>query len=207
MNQTNSIVQTLASTATIGLVETLNKECFCISLDIAALKKALESEIGSYELFELVQERCPYLFAARPVFVSSAHMKRMTELVQMGIRFSIDDFGTGYSSLSYLKKLPLFELKIDKSFVNDIPENTDDTAIVQAILAMAVHLKLRVVAEGVETQAQADFLLAHHCDDLQGYLFERPMLMQSWLDKQLHKGHKLCNFPVLLHPCLKFAIL
>ena len=113
---------------------------------------------------------------------------RMTELVQMGIRFSIDDFGTGYSSLSYLKKLPLFELKIDKSFVNDIPENTDDTAIVQAILAMAVHLKLRVVAEGVETQAQADFLLAHHCDDLQGYLFERPMLMQSWLDKQLHKG-------------------
>ena len=82
MNQTNSIVQTLASTASIGLVETLNKECFCISLDIAALRKALESEIGSYELFELVQERCPYLFAARPVFVSSAHMKRMTELVQ-----------------------------------------------------------------------------------------------------------------------------
>lgn len=111
---------------------------------------------------------------------------RMTELVQMGIRFSIDDFGTGYSSLSYLKKLPLFELKIDKSFINDIPQDPDDTAIVQSILAMAVHFKLRVVAEGVETQAQADFLQTHHCDDLQGYLFERPMLMQSWLDLQLH---------------------
>ena len=113
---------------------------------------------------------------------------RMTELVGMGIRFSIDDFGTGYSSLSYLKKMPLYELKIDKSFVNDIPQDPDDTAIVQAILAMAVHFKLRVVAEGVETQAQADFLQTHHCDDLQGYLFERPMLMQSWLDQQLHRS-------------------
>ena len=113
---------------------------------------------------------------------------RMTELVKMGIRFSIDDFGTGYSSLSYLKKLPLFELKIDKSFVNDIPHDPDDTAIVQAILAMALHLKLRVVAEGVETQAQADFLQSHHCDDLQGYLFERPMLMESWLNQQLRSG-------------------
>ena len=111
---------------------------------------------------------------------------RMSELVQMGIRFSIDDFGTGYSSLSYLKKLPLFELKIDKSFINDIPHDPDDTAIVQAILGMAMHFNLRVVAEGVETQAQADFLRTHHCDDLQGYLFERPMLMQSWLDQQLH---------------------
>ena len=108
---------------------------------------------------------------------------RMTELVGMGIRFSIDDFGTGYSSLSYLKKMPLYELKIDKSFVNDIPQDPDDTAIVQAILAMARHLNLRVVAEGIETQEQADFLQAHHCNDLQGYLFERPMLMQSWLDK------------------------
>lgn len=82
MNQTDSIVQTLASTASIGLVETLNKECFCISLDDAALRKALETEIGPHDLFELVQERCPFLFAARPVFVSSAHMKRMAELVR-----------------------------------------------------------------------------------------------------------------------------
>lgn len=111
---------------------------------------------------------------------------RMTELVQMGVRFSIDDFGTGYSSLSYLKKLPLFELKIDKSFVQDIPHDDNDTAIVQAILAVAQHLKLRVVAEGVETQAQADFLRVHRCDDLQGYLFQRPVLMQSWLEQQLH---------------------
>ncbi|WP_245606868.1 bifunctional diguanylate cyclase/phosphodiesterase [Simplicispira psychrophila] len=117
-----------------------------------------------------------------------ATIGRMTELVQIGIRFSIDDFGTGYSSLSYLKKLPLFELKIDKSFVQDIPDDVNDTAIVQAILAVAQHLKLRVVAEGVETQAQADFLRAHHCNDLQGFLFERPMLLESWLAQQLHSG-------------------
>ena len=123
------------------------------------------------------------------LLVDNQHtIDRMTELVHMGIRFSIDDFGTGYSSLSYLKKLPLFELKIDKSFVQDIPDDADDTAIVQAILAVAQHLKLHVVAEGVETQAQADFLLAHHCNELQGYLFERPMLLQSWLEQQLRSG-------------------
>lgn len=110
---------------------------------------------------------------------------RMTTLVQMGIRFSIDDFGTGYSSLAYLKKLPLFELKIDKSFVQDIPHDPNDTAIVQAILSVARHLKLRVVAEGVETQVQAEFLLANHCDDLQGYLFARPDPLQPWLEQQL----------------------
>ncbi len=111
---------------------------------------------------------------------------RMAELVAMGVRFSIDDFGTGYSSLAYLKKLPLFELKIDKSFVDDTPDDPNDTAIVQSILAMAQHLKLRVVAEGVETQAQADFLIASHCDCLQGYLFARPVPMAQWLAEQLH---------------------
>lgn len=123
------------------------------------------------------------------LLVNNQHtIARMTELVQMGVRFSIDDFGTGYSSLSYLKKLPLFELKIDKSFVQDIPDDANDTAIVQAILAVAKHLKLHVVAEGVETQAQADFLRAHHCDDLQGYLFQRPIQLKDWLEQQLHSG-------------------
>ncbi|MDD2712093.1 MAG: EAL domain-containing protein [Simplicispira sp.] len=112
---------------------------------------------------------------------------RMTTLVQMGIRFSIDDFGTGYSSLAYLKKLPLFELKIDKSFVQDIPQDANDTAIVQAILSVARHLNLRVVAEGVETSVQAEFLLAQQCKELQGYLFARPCPLQPWLEQQLEK--------------------
>jgi diguanylate cyclase (GGDEF)-like protein/PAS domain S-box-containing protein len=106
---------------------------------------------------------------------------RMTEIVRMGVRFSIDDFGTGYSSLAYLKRLPLFELKIDKSFVQDTPDDPSDTAIVQSIIAVARHLKLRVVAEGVETQAQADFLTRSHCDCLQGYLFGRPEPLLQWV--------------------------
>ncbi len=110
---------------------------------------------------------------------------RMTELGRLGVRFSIDDFGTGYSSLAYLKRLPLYELKIDKSFVQDTPDDPSDTAIVQSIISVARHLKLRVVAEGVETRAQADFLVASHCDCLQGYLFSRPEPLQGWLARQL----------------------
>ena len=113
-----------------------------------------------------------------------ASLARMRELAALGIRFSIDDFGTGYSSLAYLTSMPLYELKIDKRFIDDTPR---DTAIVQAILAMARHLGLRVVAEGVETQEQADFLVAHDCDGLQGYLYARPMPLAdflAWLVRQ-----------------------
>ena len=105
---------------------------------------------------------------------------RMAELAALGIRFSIDDFGTGYSSLAYLKRLPLHELKIDKSFVQDMPHDINDTAIVQLVLSMARHLGLRVVAEGVETQEQAQFLVAHGCQVLQGYLYSRPIPLEQW---------------------------
>jgi EAL domain-containing protein (putative c-di-GMP-specific phosphodiesterase class I) len=114
-----------------------------------------------------------------------AASERMSELVELGIRFSIDDFGTGYSSLAYLKRLPLYELKIDRSFVQDTPGDANDTAIVQAILSVARHLKLRVVAEGVETRAQADFLALRDCDCLQGYFFGRPRPLGDWLDQHL----------------------
>ena len=108
-------------------------------------------------------------------------LQRIIELVKLGIRFSIDDFGTGYSSLSYLQRLPLFELKIDRSFVQDTPHDINDTAIVQSILSMAHHMGLEVVAEGVETQAQVDFLRAQNCDRLQGYFYDQPQPLAQWL--------------------------
>jgi len=104
------------------------------------------------------------------------NIAKMTELRKNGIRFSIDDFGTGYSSLAYLKRLPLDELKIDRSFVADIDENENAAVICSTFIGLAHLLGLRVVAEGVETLAQRDFLATvHHCDLLQGYLFSRPL--------------------------------
>lgn len=109
---------------------------------------------------------------------------RMHTLAEMGIRFSIDDFGTGYSNMKYLKELPLYELKIDRSFVNDIPDSPKATAIVQSILDMARHLELNVVAEGVETRAQANFLTSHACDAMQGFLFARPTPVKDFLQRK-----------------------
>ena len=100
---------------------------------------------------------------------------RMHALVALGIRFSIDDFGTGYSNLAYLTKMPLYELKIDKSFMHATPHDAGGTAIVQSILSMASHLGLRVVAEGIETPAQARYLADHGHPFMQGYLYHRPM--------------------------------
>jgi diguanylate cyclase (GGDEF)-like protein len=99
----------------------------------------------------------------------------LNTLTAMGLRLLIDDFGTGYSSLSYLKRLPVFAIKIDRSFINDIATNPDDAAIIKAIIAMAQNLKLKVVAEGVETEEQLAFLRDEQCDVMQGYLFSRPL--------------------------------
>jgi diguanylate cyclase (GGDEF)-like protein/PAS domain S-box-containing protein len=108
---------------------------------------------------------------------------RMQELAGLGIRFSIDDFGTGYSNLAYLKKMPLYELKIDKSFMRDTPHDVNGTAIVQSILAMAGHLGLRVVAEGIESDEQARFLADHGSPTMQGYLFHRPMPLEKLIEQ------------------------
>jgi len=109
-------------------------------------------------------------------------MGRMAKLAALGIRFSIDDFGTGYSSLSYLKRLPLYELKIDKSFVQDVPDDPNDVALVETILAMSQHLHLSVVAEGVETAAQFEFLKSRGCARFQGYYFHRPQEHREWFE-------------------------
>lgn len=99
----------------------------------------------------------------------------LDELKSKGVDISIDDFGTGYSSLSYLKRFPLDVLKIDRSFVRDVPTNGDDAAIVVAIIALARSMDIRVVAEGVETQSQAEFLNRSGCDFAQGYYFSPPL--------------------------------
>jgi diguanylate cyclase (GGDEF)-like protein len=106
---------------------------------------------------------------------------KMSELAALGIRFSIDDFGTGYSSLSYLKRMPIHELKIDKSFVQDAPRDPNDGALVETILSVARHLHLQVVAEGVETEEQFAFLSRHGTVIFQGYLFGKPAPAEDWL--------------------------
>jgi EAL domain-containing protein (putative c-di-GMP-specific phosphodiesterase class I) len=99
----------------------------------------------------------------------------LSELHQMGISTAMDDFGTGYSSLSYLKKLPFHTLKIDQSFVRDLTTDPNDKAIVAAIIAMGRVLKLRLVAEGVETTVQKHSLLSLDCEEMQGHLFSAPI--------------------------------
>ncbi len=106
---------------------------------------------------------------------AEATIHTLRELKALGVRISIDDFGIGYSSLSYLKRLPIDTLKIDQSFVRDITSDPDDAAIATAIIALAHTLKLRVVAEGVETQQQLEFLSTRQCDRMQGFLFSRPL--------------------------------
>lgn len=105
---------------------------------------------------------------------------KMTVLKEHGISFSLDDFGTGYSSLSYLKRLPLDQLKIDQSFVRDVLSNSDDAAIARTIIALGQSLELNVIAEGVETGDQRDFLASNGCLNYQGYLFSRPLRLEEF---------------------------
>lgn len=119
--------------------------------------------------------RCLWLEITETTLMAEATLQALDKLTRLGIRFAVDDFGTGYSSLSYLKKLPIAKLKIDRGFVRDIPEDPDDIAITEAILAMARSLRLETVAEGVETAEQMEFLRRNGCDAVQGYYISRPI--------------------------------
>ncbi|HAD03898.1 MAG TPA: hypothetical protein DCF93_04365, partial [Desulfuromonas sp.] len=102
-------------------------------------------------------------------------IETLVELKQRGVRVAIDDFGTGYSSLNYLKNFPVDQVKIDKSFVDDIHKHGNNNVIIASIVSMAHKLNLELVAEGVETEAQRDFLLAHGCTKMQGFYYSRPV--------------------------------
>ncbi len=102
-------------------------------------------------------------------------LEKLRQLAALGVKVAIDDFGTGYSSLSYLRQFTVDRLKIDQSFVHDLPGNADAEAIAAAIVAMGINLGFRIIAEGVETEAQAAFLQGVLCKEGQGYLYAWPM--------------------------------
>ncbi len=120
-------------------------------------------------------------------------LRTLQELKDMGIHISIDDFGTGYSSLSYLKRFPIDTLKIDRSFVLDIQTDPNDAAIVLAIIALAHSMHLKVIAEGVEKEEQATFLRHHHCEEMQGYLFSRPVPAEEFKTLLLKEMGRSCS--------------
>ncbi len=109
------------------------------------------------------------------------NIQMLRELNDLGLNISIDDFGTGYSSLAYLKRFPLTTLKIDRSFIVDITNNCDDCAITKAIIAMGQNLRLKVLAEGVETDEQVRLLRESGCDYIQGYYYSKPLPAQDVL--------------------------
>ncbi|MBC7699326.1 EAL domain-containing protein, partial [Aquabacterium sp.] len=116
-----------------------------------------------------------------------ASLKVFDMLDRIGVKLSIDDFGTGYSSLSYLRRLPARQLKIDRSFVRDLDHSADAQAIVEAVVRLSHALGMTVVAEGVETEGQRQVLVKLACDELQGFLFAKPMAdsdLRTWMGAQ-----------------------
>ena len=151
-----------------------------IAVNISAMEfrheHFLEGVFATLELTGLDPERLE-LELTESVLMKHADSTRyiLKALRARGVQVAVDDFGTGYSSLSYLRRFPIDALKIDQSFVRQITTAPDETTIVTAIISMGRSLKLRVVAEGVETKEELAFLQAHECDEVQGYYFSRPV--------------------------------
>jgi diguanylate cyclase (GGDEF)-like protein/PAS domain S-box-containing protein len=143
----------------------------------ARVKRILDEEMIDPRMIELEITESMLMTGAEQA-ISTLQVLKL-----LGISISIDDFGTGYSSLSYLKRFPLDALKIDRSFVRDIPEDLDDAAITRTIISMAHGLRLKVIAEGVERPEQLHFLAEHGCDFIQGYLLSEPRPAQEWTEK------------------------
>ena len=119
----------------------------------------------------------------------------MRDLVGLGFRLSLDDFGTGYSSLSYLKRFPVHKLKIDQSFVKDLPRNADDGAIVKAIVTLGRALDIKVLAEGIETDSQQTVLSALGCDQGQGYFYSQPLWARDFESFVFNRHQVLAQAP------------
>ena len=152
----------------------LNQENYLQSLNECIVKNdfepsCLELEITEGEVMEKFEDA----------------IIKLQAISDMNIRISIDDFGTGHSSLSYLKKLPVHKLKIDQSFIKEIPYNEEDAAIVKTIIALAKNLNLDVIAEGVETNAQKEFLVKNGCTRMQGYYYDKPLTAKEIEEKYL----------------------
>jgi diguanylate cyclase (GGDEF)-like protein/PAS domain S-box-containing protein len=163
-------------------------------------------------LFAVLEESRLESTALEVELTESVLMKRVEStagilrtLRQRGVRVAVDDFGTGYSSLSYLRKLPIDSLKVDQSFVRQISTGGDDVAIVTAVINMARSLKLKVIAEGVETRTELEFLKAHHCDEAQGYYFSKPVAARQFaalLERgvgKMTRRHGISSMSVIRH--------
>jgi EAL domain-containing protein (putative c-di-GMP-specific phosphodiesterase class I) len=132
-------------------------------------------------------------------------IQKLKRIRQMGVCVAIDDFGTGYSSLRYLARLPIDTLKIDRSFVMAMTENADDMAIVSSIISLAHGLDLNVVAEGVETEEQRKLLRLLRCDQMQGYLFSRPVAKDDLANLLQRERNEAAAEPYGSRPNLEFT--
>jgi diguanylate cyclase (GGDEF)-like protein/PAS domain S-box-containing protein len=179
-----------------------NREHWQISVNVSALQFQQDDfvkQVQDVVLSKNINPRCLKLELTESMVLENVDtiIEKMQQLNQFGIDFSMDDFGTGYSSLSCLKRLPLKQLKIDQSFVRDITTDPNDAAIVQAIINLSSSLNYDVIAEGVETNEQRQFLFNNGCSQYQGFLFSRPLPITEFEELLSSKSLNFYSCPTL----------